>query len=324
MTGIDRLDLRCQQLCEMARIARRGGGADPDRLVVTIDPVEMAIEPARALADPHKLSGEIVSKVVDDLGKGLGGDQRLHESASAPRLRLGKDRLDRFGCAAKRLIEAAMERAAEPLRQGRAGCADQLFDPLEPELAQPIDDARFEPERGDRQQCQCLAMIAGLDRHRPPGGDMPRDGMRAPGGVGDGDLHGQPERGETAVQILDQRALRVEQGGAAGDVEPQAVRRIGRDDRRVTLAGPECEASQPLQVGLRIGIDHVEPIGERPRLGNGHSRPDAERAGTGIHRRDDAPAMIGDGGDERRYRVDATVRRRLGRLPPHPVGRPVR
>ena len=119
----------------------------------------------------------------------LGRGDRLHEAA--PRARAacsGKIGSIGSGSVAERLVEAAVQAAAEPLGERAARGADQLLDPLEAELAQAFDVGAFEPQRGDRQQRDRLAVVARLDRDRPPGGHVPRDRVRAAGGVGDGDL----------------------------------------------------------------------------------------------------------------------------------------
>ena len=69
-------------------------------------------------------------------------------------------------------------------------------------------------------------MSARLDRDRPAGGYMPRNGMGAACSVGHSDLQSQPRRGNTAMEILEQRLLGAKETRAAGDVEPDSVGRI--------------------------------------------------------------------------------------------------
>jgi hypothetical protein len=124
------------------------------------------------------------------------------------------------------------------LASGRARRADQLLDALESQLAQRLHNVGLEPQRPDRQQPQRLAVVPRLDRNRSSRRDMARHGMGAAGCVRDRDLDGQAERGQPTVKVLHQRALVAEQCGAAGDVEPEAIGRVGGDDRCVTLPRP--------------------------------------------------------------------------------------
>ncbi len=216
-----------------------------------------------------------------------------------------------------------MEFTPEALGERAARRADQLLDALETKLAQALDIGGREAQRRDRQQRDRLAMRARLDGHRPPRRHMAGDRMRASGSVGHRNLERQPKGGDAPVQILDERALAAEQRGAARDIEPEAIGRIGRDHRGITLSRPERETAQPVDIGFGVGVDDVEFGRERARPGDGHAHHNAERARVRARRRDDPAAMVGDRGNERAGGARG-VRPRLAGLPAQPVGRPVR
>jgi hypothetical protein len=110
--------------------------------------------------------------------------------------------------------------------------------------------------------------------------------------------------------------------GAAGDVAPYPIGRVGRDAGAVALPCPKGEAAQAFEIGLRLGIDDLKSGRERAGLGNGHPRNDAQRPRCPIDRRDDAAAVIGDRRyHRRRLGARLPVRRRLAGLPPQSVDR---
>lgn len=322
---LDELDLGAQKLCEMGLLARRRGSADAHGLDMPVNAVEVAIQPTHAFAEAAQLLGDVADEITDDAGERLRCRDRLHEPPPRSWHPFRKDRLDRLGNVAERLVETTVERAAEPLGERSARGRDQLLDALEAELAQAVHDNHIKSERGDRQQRDRLAGIARVDRHRSPGGDVTRDGMRTAGGVGGGDLNRQAEPGDAPVEVLKEGPFAAEQAPAAGDVEPDPVRRVGGDQRRITRTGPQGDAPQPLEIRVRIAVNDLKRGRKAPRLGDGHARRDAERARGRIDRRDHAPAMIRNGRDHRLLdREPAAVRQRLGGLPAQPVGRPVR
>ncbi len=104
--------------------------------------------------------------------------------------------------------------------------------------------------------------------------DRMRDGRR----VGDGGTGGQTLAVQPRHQIAQQPCLAAMQMRAAGDVDPQAVRRIGRRQRRVAQAPSASRVSAA--ASPRIRVMHRKPGHQRLRLRQLHPgrRPRAGRA----------------------------------------------
>jgi hypothetical protein len=103
--GIDPLDAHRQHPFEVARIAGRARGADPEPLLAAVN--QVAGEHARAQAEPAggKEADEIVDEVADDLGDRFGGDDRLEQAACGQRHFEWGNRHDRLGEHAAGLVQ---------------------------------------------------------------------------------------------------------------------------------------------------------------------------------------------------------------------------
>ena len=102
------------------------------------------------------------------------------------------------------------------------------------------------------------------------------------------DQHGQ-HRGLAAMEMI-----------GAGRVDHQAVGRIGHDDGRDALQGPERELFEPLGVRLGIGIHDNEAGRERLRLCGGHADAQAKAFGDRIQRGDGTSSSLAADEHERR------------------------
>ena len=75
----------------------------------------------------------------------------------------------------------------------------------------------------------------------------------SPGGAGNRQAAGNAIPFQAGGKILHQSGFGIENRGAAGDIQPQPIRRIRRGHRRVALA-PDREPGQGGFVGHRIGL----------------------------------------------------------------------
>src|SRR3546814_13605814 len=78
----------------MLDISRGCRGAHADGLVMAIDPVEIAVEPAGTFAEPMKLIDNVGNEICDDLPERVRCPQRPHKAAPSAGELGGKDRPD--------------------------------------------------------------------------------------------------------------------------------------------------------------------------------------------------------------------------------------
>ena len=179
----------------------------------------------------------------DHRGEGFGGQQRFDEAQ--PRLEQVRreDRGDRLEHRAQRLVQPCRDQRAEAAGQRRARRGGQCADGLEAEQAQAVGDVGRQAQGLDRQGGEGGCRLAdGDDRNdaspraarpglsHPPavaGRISPCHRMRGAGRVGDRGTGGDPLGGQPADQVAQQPRLAAVQMRAAGDVDPDAVRRIG-------------------------------------------------------------------------------------------------
>ena len=116
---------------------------------------------------------------------------------------------------------------------GARGKIDDVADALEADAAERRHHVAVEPERGERQRRQALALRAAWlhlrlaeARRRPGGADR----------VGDGDAVREAGAAEAPREIAGQLRLAAEEMRAAADVEQQPVGRIDGDERRIAQA----------------------------------------------------------------------------------------
>ena len=179
-----------------------------------------------------------------------------------------------------------------------------------------------QPQRGERQRRERVALLAGRDDRRrrveAGGGPGRADGRR------DGGARREAEAGHPRQQVVAQLLLAAEQMRAAADVEQDAVGRIGGDQRRVALApvgdGVEqaCVGRLLLRHGGKGGMH-----GARLRQREARAQPEALRRGIDRDQQVEIAALAehDEGrGPLGRSRISAACRR-LTPLLPDAVGR---
>ena len=90
-------------------------------------------------------------------------------------------------------------------------------------------------------------------------------------------LTAKPCARQRSAHRLHQRCFAAEQMGAAGDVEKQTMRRIERDQRREAVA-PVGDVVQCLEIGGRIGVEHLHMRADRARIGQRQADLEPETA----------------------------------------------
>ena len=272
--GFDRLDLHGEQPEEMGAVAGGPGGADGDPLDPPVDPVAEQVEPARGQARLAELRDQPLDQQAERFGDRLGGGDRLGEAQDSARRLLGDDRLDRLAGAAERLVEAGEQGLAEAALERASRQGQEVADRLEPEPAGGGEDRFVDPKRGERKRREGGRLTAGGARAAGPEAG---EGVGRAGGAGDRDPGGEAgaraEGEDPAAHLL----LAAEQVGDPAEVEEQAVGGRGRGARGPAAGGEEGEAVEDGRIGGRIVVADVETRDERARLGDGHSRVEAER-----------------------------------------------
>ena len=208
----------------MPRIAHRTSRSDADRLHRPVHPLEQQIQPASALPGPFQIAADHLDEPDDDRGEGFRRQQRLDECQPGLDQRGRDNRPDRLEHRSGRLIQPQGQQRPEPPHQRRASGGGQGTNPLEPHQPQVRQDIG--------RQAQCLDREIRHDvrtRRHYAAIAKPSDRVRDSGGVGDGGSGGVQSR----YQIAQQPCLAAMQMCAAGDVDPQPVRRINRHQRRV-------------------------------------------------------------------------------------------
>ena len=82
--GVDRIEFCGEQFGEMARVAARPGGAEPDVLDAAVDSVKAESEPARAHPFARQSRREILGQALDRAGEIGGIGDRLGKAQPHP------------------------------------------------------------------------------------------------------------------------------------------------------------------------------------------------------------------------------------------------
>jgi hypothetical protein len=82
-----------------------------------------------------------------------------------------------------------------------------------------------------------------------------RDAPATAGRIGDCGFRRDPGFGQPLAQVVQQRRFAMKQMRRARDIDEDAIRRIGRDQRRIHHA-PDRQPIKPRVVGIRRRIDH--------------------------------------------------------------------
>ncbi len=298
-TWIDGLDLLAQQLRQMRRVARRCRGADANRLPVTVHTLEMKVQASGAGTRLHELPRHLHAQVANDLRNGVRRPYGFEQAQTHARHFDRKHGVYRLGYMAERLIQPLVELTPETLSQRRARGGDQLLDPFETHATKLVCDAGLNAQRRDRKNGKSFPRCPLLNDVRSAGRNEACNCVGAASRICHGNLTGRSSRHHPAENVLEQRNFALEQMGAAGDVQPDAVGGIRRDYRSVALACPQGETAQPIQITFWICIHNVKFRSQRARLGDCHAGSDAETARFLIHSRNDASTMVWKCRDER-------------------------
>ncbi len=253
-TGIDRLQLRREQPCQMTGLAARPRRADSDMFDPAVDPVKSEVEPARPVALAFQMRRQLGGEMFDGAGEiGRLGD-RLGEAEPHPPHRRLAHRRQRLRNRAERLIETP--RHDSPRNGGRAPRAASDRD-RRPGAARPgaarQTVAGVEPQRLDRQRRQRGALLAGAGQRRPAGlRREPRQRRRRAQRAGDRDPVRDALTCEAARQIGREPVLAAPQMGAAGNLDLDAICTVGSGPWAVAAA-PFGEPGQRCGVGRRLG-----------------------------------------------------------------------
>jgi hypothetical protein len=224
----------------MPRIAHRPSRPDADRLHRPVHPLEQQIQPASALSGPLQITADHPDKPDDDRGEGFRRQQRLDERQPGLDQRGRDNRHDRLEHRPGRLVQPQSQQWPEPPHQRRAGGGGQganPFEPQQPQVRQYIG-----------RQAQCLDREIRHDvrtRRHHTAIAKPSDRVRDGGGVGDGGSGGPTLGIQSRYQIAQQPCLAAMQMRAAGDVDPEAVRRIRRHQRCVARCLQEKVGALP-------------------------------------------------------------------------------
>ncbi len=164
---------------------------------------------------------------------------------------IGRDRQqwrERLVFAAERAVELAQQVGAEARGERRARQVDDVADALEADAGERRDGVGRQPQRGERQRRERVALFGRCNvrriaeaRHRPGRADGRRDGG----------ARREAEARHPRKEIVAQLCLAAEQMRAAADVEQDAVGRIDGDERRIALAA-SATAVEQARVGGRI------------------------------------------------------------------------
>src|SRR5947208_1761282 len=84
VAGVDRIEFCGEQFGEMARVAARPGGAEPDVLDAAVDSVKAESEPARAHPFARQSRREILGQALDRAGEIGGIGDRLGKAQPHP------------------------------------------------------------------------------------------------------------------------------------------------------------------------------------------------------------------------------------------------
>ena len=189
--GVDRVELCGEQLCEVARVAGRPGGAEADVLDAAVDAVKTESETACAHSLARQPRREILDKPLDRAGEIGGIGDRLGKAQPHPparRLAQGRQWLRQI---AKGLVEPVCHAVFKPIGTKAAGQRIarhriELADMPEADPAQTLNGVGVEPQRLDRQgrergtfvlrcrECR-LAGVRGMARQGPGGAQRARD-----------------------------------------------------------------------------------------------------------------------------------------------------
>lgn len=283
----------------MRRVARRCRGADANGLPVAVHTLEMKVQAPGARSRLHELPRHVLAQVTNDLRNGVRRPYGF-EQAKAHTRQLGrKHGVYRLGDLAERLIQPLVELTPETLGQWRARGGNQLLDPFETHATKLVGDAGLDAQRRDRKNGKSLPGRPWVNDVRSAGRNEACNRVGAASRICHGNLTGRSGRHHPAENVLEQRNFALEQMGATGHVQPDAVGGIRRDYGSVALACPQGETAQPIQITFRICIHNLKFRGQGARLGDCHAGSDAETARFLIHSRDDASTMVWKCRDER-------------------------
>ena len=297
-TGIDGLDAVTEKLRQPSRIADGFGKTGAEMLARVVDAMHEKVAAPRAEAVFGKASRELADQPAHIFGDGLRCADRLGKILRDLHQLRRSDRLDRFGDAAKHLIQPARGLRPEPQRQRRTRHGRELANRIDTEHAQALDDLRRQPQGDDRQVDDRLHHI--VHRHDSRfRRQQPGERMRGAPGV----AHGCASRQPAAAQHIDE--ARHEQRFAAVQVistfriNDETVGTIDRDNRAIL---PERPERQPFQRSRILGwrcVDH-EKIGDHGlRLAGSHANAQAELQCGGIGGRDPAFRTAAGNDDQR-------------------------
>ena len=237
-----------EQRADRLRIAHRPRGTRRDAFHRTIGAEQQQLDAAGAFTAGHEHRLEACSQPLDGGEHVLLPRDRLGETLLG---KIGRDRqpwTEWFVGAAERVVEPGEKVVAEAGGERRARQVDDVADALETKARQRRDRIIRQPQRGERQRRDGVALAAGRNdvggteaRHRPGGAD----------GAGDGDTRRKAEVGQACQQIVAQCGFAAEQMRAAADVEQDAVGRIDGNKRRVAQA-PIGDGVEKTRIGGRI------------------------------------------------------------------------
>ena len=302
----------------MLRVPDRPRGADTDRFDPAVDALEQQIEPPCAKPAPLQHRAKPAGQMRNPMGQRLRCADRFGEGISDMDQFGRPERRDRFGEAAKSLIEAAPRFGAEAQGERCSRHRHQIGDRLETEPMQPIHALHIKAQRGDRQGRQRGAGLAGSnDRQRI--GRKPCQRMCGPDRIGKAGACGDHRRLQARQQIAQQLRLAAMQMRGAGHVDQQTIGRIERDIRAVAAQGPRRQSLKRGGIRRRIARRDMQAGNPRLRLGERQARPHSERLRGLVGGYQDAPPAIMAGDHQRLVKS-----RRRALLPAQPVGRPGR
>ncbi len=207
--------------------------------------------------------------------------------------------IDGFFHPTKRLVQPQYRQCAEAGSDLRPRNAQQVVHRAQTKAAQSRHGAAIEPQTADRQISQGSLLLPW--RQNAP--VFPRM-CQCPGGTGGaGNRHaaGNAMPLQATGEILHQRCFGIENRDAAGDIQPQPIRRIRRGHRRVALA-PGGKPRQCRFIGHRIGLDRDQRGADGTRIRQRLARTQSLRLASHPHRDQMADAASGLDGDQRPIR----------------------
>ena len=261
---IDSVELFAQQFGQIAGIAHRQRGGHRDLRHILVNPEKPRNEAPAAFVLFRQAHAQSFGKPGQGARQVLRCTDRFDESQALMPFDRRTRPIDGFVHRAKRLIQPQYGQGAEADGDLRTRNAQEVLHRAQAKATQSGHGAGVEPKAADRQIGQGRLLLSRWQN----GPVFPRvcQCPGGPGGTGNRQAAGNGIPFQSGDEIPCQFSFGSENRGAAGDIQPQPIRRIRRGHRRIALA-PDREPRQGGFIGCRIGLGGKQTGADGTRIG---------------------------------------------------------